>query len=215
MLARLAVTEHCIAHRVLPGTWRSCCRSVSCFWFCGHAVVASAASGSVASMDGATTACENQADVVHCNRGLGDFVFNQSSAVMEDIHALQFLSLHHQSYNTDVRRRGHDLQNVTSVMQHIFSNAACMQVADANSEHRGQLCLKYFSLFKQLGDNDLSTAVRADLQQQLDDIVLQTQSRSAMLLTHVFLLPTDIYIHTQTMVKRKVCGTTLVMLSHA
>ena len=60
-----------------------------------------------------------------------------------------------------------------------------MQVADANSEFRQQLCLDYFTLCKQLAGKDLTAAVRADLQQQMDAIVLQTQCRLALLLTRL------------------------------
>ena len=64
-----------------------------------------------------------------------------------------------------------------------------MQVADANLEFRQQLCLDYFTLHKQLADKELSAADRADLQQQMDNILLQTQYRSITLLSNLVLLP--------------------------
>ena len=63
-----------------------------------------------------------------------------------------------------------------------MTSTACMhewmQVADANSAVRLHLCMEYFSTLKQLANEDLSGADRASLQQQLDDILFQTQSRS-------------------------------------
>ena len=56
----------------------------------------------------------------------------------------------------------------------------CMQVADANAAVRLCLCMRYFTTLKQLDSEGLSDADKACLQQQLDDIILQTQSRSAV-----------------------------------
>lgn len=57
-----------------------------------------------------------------------------------------------------------------------------MQVADANAAVRLRLCMDYFSVLKQLASKGLSDADRARLQQQLEDTILRTQFRLAMLL---------------------------------
>ena len=55
-----------------------------------------------------------------------------------------------------------------------------MQVADANAAVRLRLCMSYFTTLKQLDSEGLSEADKASLQQQLDGVILQTQSRSAV-----------------------------------
>ena len=56
-----------------------------------------------------------------------------------------------------------------------------LQVADANQAVRLRLCMEYFNVLKQLAIENLSDADKASLQQQLDDTVLLTQSRSVLL----------------------------------
>ena len=58
---------------------------------------------------------------------------------------------------------------------------ACMQVADANSPVRQQLCFECFSLLKQLESEKLSAAAKAVLLQQVDEKLMQTQFRSVLL----------------------------------
>lgn len=87
-----------------------------------------------------------------------------------------------------------------------------LQVADANSTVRQRLCLKYFTLLKQLADKDVNASVLAELQQQLDHVVMQTQSRSAILLLHLSQLQKA--IHRSKSIRDLSHSTQLVMQIH-
>ncbi|KAL3146875.1 hypothetical protein ABBQ38_014847 [Trebouxia sp. C0009 RCD-2024] len=56
-----------------------------------------------------------------------------------------------------------------------------LEVADASAAFRQQLCLDYFTLHKQLNTHELSGEARADLLEQLEDKLVQTQPPQAII----------------------------------